>query len=102
MRLSPVQRTSHGRRRERGAAPRKPPPPPRDLARPPKNPRPKNPLARPRRRGEGPQQKSAGVRPQNPEEVHGGGAEETARAQLYRLCGIAFAMPPCRKISLPE
>ena len=92
--LLPVHRKGHGRRRERAAAPRSAPPLLHDLARPLENPRQKNRFARPHRRGERPQQKAAGVRPQksagfrpqNPEEVHGGAAEETARAlSSYRL-----------------
>ena len=82
------------RKAKRASGSTKKPPLLHDLARPLENPRQKNRFARPHRRGERPQQKAAGVRPQksagfrpqNPEEVHGGAAEETARAlSSYRL-----------------
>ena len=98
-RLLPVRRKNHGRRRERGAAPRKLSPPPRDLARPPENLWPKNPLAKPHRRGEEALRKLAGVLRQSPEKVHAGAAKETG-VQLYRPCGMASVLPTCRNMSI--
>src|SRR3974377_1491977 len=84
-RLLPVRRKNHGRRRERGAAPRKLSPPPRDLARPPENLWPKNPLQKPHRRGEEALRKLAGVLRQSPEKVHAGAAKETGVQLLSRV-----------------